>query len=281
MLKKVCLLTIVLLFAALSTSHAEVDLLFGLYTSDKPTELKKMFDPILKELEKKVSAKLGEPVKISIKFSKTYEQGVNALVEGNVDFARFGPASYTEAKKSNARLDILAVESIKGQKTFNGIICVATGSAIRSVGELKGKSFAFGDMSSTIGRYLSQQYLVNNGIRASDLGTYEYLKNHQAVAVAVARGIFDAGALKESTFKKMIKKGADLRSLASFPNVTKPWIAKAGLPEKIKNALKDSLIEIKDPAVLEKLKKDGFLPGDDSDYDIIRSSIEHNDIFFQ
>ncbi len=281
MLKKVCLLTIVLLFVALSISHADVDLLFGLYTSDKPTELKKMFDPILKELEKKASLKLGEPVKISIKFSGSYEQGVNDFVDGKVDLVRFGPASYVEAKKSNGGIDILAIEANKGKKTFNGIICVAKDSAIQSVEDLKGKSFAFGDMKSTIGRYLSQQYLVKNGIRASDLGKYKYLKNHQAVAVAVARGIFDAGALKESTFKKMIKKDADLRSIASFPNVTKPWIAKAGLPDKIKKALKDSLIEIKDTAVLEKLSKDGFLPGDDSDYDVIRSSIEHNDIFFK
>ncbi|MCP4397430.1 MAG: phosphate/phosphite/phosphonate ABC transporter substrate-binding protein [bacterium] len=281
MLKKVCLLTVVFFFTAFSMSHAEVNLLFGLYASDKPTELKKMFAPMLKELEKKMSAKLGESVKISIKFLRTYELGISALVEGKVDFARFGPASYIEAKKSNGSIEILAIESIKGQKTFNGIICVAKDSTIRSVGDLKGKSFAFGDIRSTIGRYLSQQYLVKNGIRASDLGKYEYLENHQAVAVAVARGFFDAGALKESTLKKMIGKGADLRSIASFPNVTKPWIAKAGLPNKIKETIKDSLIEIKDPEVLKNLAKDGFLPGDDSDYDTIRSSIEHSGIFFK
>ncbi|MCP4349163.1 MAG: PhnD/SsuA/transferrin family substrate-binding protein [Desulfobacterales bacterium] len=281
MLKKIYLFTTVLLFLTLSISHADVDLIFGLYASDKPTALKKMFDPVLKELEKKAGAKLGEPVKISIKFSKSYEQGVKDFVDGKVDFVRFGPASYVEAKKSNASIDILAAEAKKGKKTFNGIICVLKSSAIHSAGDLKGKSFAFGNKRSTIGRYLSQQYLIKNGIRASDLDRYEYLKNHQAVAVAVARGIFDAGALKESTFKKIVKKGADLRSVASFLNVTKPWIARAGLPDKVKKALKESLMEIKDPAVLKELKKDGFLPGDDSDYAVIRSTIENNDSFFQ
>ncbi len=280
MLKRFFLLMLII-FLGVSVSHAEVKLTFGLYASDKPTALKKMFDPILQELESKLTEKLEMSVKIDIKFSKTYEGGVKAFVDGKVDFVRFGPASYIEAKKANAGVSILAIEAKKGKKTFNGIICVAASSPIQTVEDLKGKNFAFGNEKSTIGRYLSQLYLANNGIKASDLGKYEYLKNHQAVAIAVARGSFDAGALKESTFKKMVKKGADLRSIASFPNVTKPWIARAGLPENIQKALSDSLLEIKDPAVLKKLKKDGFVPGDDDDYAVIRASIDNNDIFFK
>lgn len=281
MSKRFFLLAILFIFLGGSVSHADVELTFGLYTSDKPTALKKMFDPILKALETKASAKLGEPVKIGIKFSKTYEGGVKDFVDGKVDFVRFGPASYIEAKKASPGVDILAIEAKKGKKTFNGIICVAKSSPIQTVEDLVGKKFAFGNEKSTIGRYLSQLYLANNGVKASDLAKYEYLKNHQAVAVAVARGGFDAGALKESTFKKMVKKGADLRSIASFPNVTKPWIARAGLPENVKKALSESLLEIKDPAVLKKLKKDGFLPGDDNDYAVIRASIENNELFFK
>ncbi len=281
MLKRFLLLTMLFIFLGASVCHAEVNLTFGLYASDKPTALKKMFDPILKDLEVKAAAKLGEPVKIGIKFSKTYEGGVKDFVDGKVDFVRFGPASYIEAKKANSDVSILAIEAKKGKKTFNGIICVAASSPIKTVEELKGKKFAFGNEKSTIGRYLSQLHLANNGVKASDLAKYEYLKNHQAVAIAVARGSFDAGALKESTFKKMVKKGADLRSIASFPNVTKPWIARAGLPENIRKALADSLLEIKDPAVLKKLKKDGFVPGDDNDYAVIRASIDNNDIFFK
>ncbi|MCP4691861.1 MAG: phosphate/phosphite/phosphonate ABC transporter substrate-binding protein [Desulfobacterales bacterium] len=281
MLKRSFLLTLLVLFLGVSISHAEVNLLFGLYASDKPTALKSMFDPILKELESNASAKLGEPVKIKIKFSKTYELGVKDFVKGKVDFVRFGPASYIEAKKASPGVTILAMEAKKGKKTFNGIICVAKDSKIQSVEDLKGKKFAFGNKKSTIGRYLSQLYLANHGVKASDLAKSEYLKNHQSVAIAVARGGFDAGALKESTFKKMVKKGADLRAIASFPNVTKPWIARAGLREDVKMALSESLLEIKDPAVLKKLKKDGFLPGDDDDYAVIRESIDNNDLFFK
>lgn len=38
---------------------AEQTLTFGLYTSDKPSDLKRKFDPVLKALEPKLSERLG------------------------------------------------------------------------------------------------------------------------------------------------------------------------------------------------------------------------------
>ncbi len=260
---------------------ADVELKFGLYASDKPSELKKKFSPVIKALAPAVSQRLGETVKISFKFSKDYEEGIRDLTSGAADFCRFGPASYVAAKKTNPGIEILAVESNKGKKTFNGVICVAGKGPIQSIADLKGNSFAFGNELSTIGRYLSQQHLMENGIRAADLSAYEYLGSHNKVGVAVARGKFAAGALKESTFKKLVKKGTGLRELASFPNTTKPWIARAGLPENVRKALSESLIALKDPAALKVLKKAGFLAGSDADYDVIRSAIENNGKFFE
>lgn len=97
----------------------------------------------------------------------------------------------------------------------------------------------------------------------------------------MARDKFDAGALKESSFKKLVKKGADLKALATFPIPTKPWIARAGLDSRVSEAISASLLEIKDPVVLKALKKDGFLKGSDEEYAIIRSAIENNAAFFE
>ena len=94
-------------------------------------------------------------------------------------------------------------------------------------------------------------------------------------------GFFDAGALKESTYKKLKDKGVKIKELVRFPNVTKPWIASHTLNEDIRLALRKSLLEIDSPEILKKLKKDGFLPAKDSDYDLIRESLEKNERFFQ
>ncbi|MES9870466.1 MAG: PhnD/SsuA/transferrin family substrate-binding protein, partial [Sedimenticola sp.] len=108
-----------------------------------------------------------------------------------------------------------------------------------------------------------------------------YLGRHDKVGHAVGSMQYHAGALKESTFKKLVKKGVPIRALATFPNVTKPWVARAGLDKKIKEALSESLLSMDDPEALSALGKDGFVSGDDDDYAIIRSAMSENTLFFE
>jgi len=268
-------------FAAASPASAEISLAFGVYASDKPSAMVKQFRPILNVLQDDLSGLAGEPVRIRMQIAKTYEQGVIDLVAGKVDFARFGPASYIRAREADPRVEILAIESSKGKKTFNGVIAVARDSSIQAISELRGKSFAFGDERSTIGRYLSQLHLMRNNVRASDLKHFEYLGRHDAVGAAVGSGRFDAGALKESTFKRLIKKGINLRAIARFPNVTKPWIARGGLPAKTKAMLRRTLLALDDPKALKALTSDRLLEGSDEDYAGIREAILSNHLFFR
>ncbi len=257
---------------------AEIQLNFGIYTSDKPSEMVKAFLPMLNALEQGLSVRMGEQVTIKFQVAKNYEDGIHDLISGEVDFVRFGPASYILAKQQNPGIKIIAMESKKGKKKFNGIICVNENSSIQKVEELKGKSFAFGNKNSTIGRYLSQNYLFDHGIKAEDLASYAYLGRHDKVGTAVAAGLYHAGALKEGTFKKLISKGAQLRSIASFPNVTKPWIARSDLNEKTYAAIKDTLLEMNNKVAL---KKDGFVNGNNDDYIFVHKAMEQNSRFFE
>ncbi len=260
---------------------ADIKLDFGVYTSDKPTVMVKMFRPILNVLESELTKTLGEPTSISLQVASNYEKGIDNIASGRVDFARLGPASYVAAKHHSPNLGLLAMENVKGQKSFSGVICVKGKSDIDSVEQLRGRSFAFGDKRSTIGRYLSQHYLAQRGIRSSNLATFAYLGRHDAVGSAVGAGQFDAGALKESTFNKLRKKGVDIREIARFSNVTKPWVARAELDPKLVAALKAALLEMKDPNALKAIKKNGFFPAKDSDYATIRESIRDNKTFFE
>ncbi|MBF0248728.1 MAG: PhnD/SsuA/transferrin family substrate-binding protein, partial [Alphaproteobacteria bacterium] len=131
------------------------------------------------------------------------------------------------AKEKNDGLRILAVESNDGRKTFDGVIAVPTASPARSLGDLRGKTIAFGDPNSTTGRYLAQAALVRAGLAARDFVGIEYLGRHDKVAFAVGAGNYDDGAMNENTFNKYAAdKG--LRAIATFPCATKPWVARAG-----------------------------------------------------
>lgn len=272
---------LLLLILYIPPAHSEIFLDFGLYASDKPTVVVKQFRPILNYLETALQEKLHEPIQIKIQVASSYEKGIENLATGKVDFSRFGPASYVEVKGRNEKVRIIAIESQNGKKSFKGIICVHKDSMLQTVDDLRGKRFAFGDQLSTIGRYLSQQHLLKHGIRAADLGSYDYLGRHDKVGYAVGLGQYDAGALKESTFEKLKKQGIPIKALAEFQNVTKPWIACSTLDEKIYAALQESLLELINTAVINPLKMNGFVAGSDGDYVTIRNAIQQNDNFFK
>lgn len=274
---------VTLFFLTFGDAHAEqrVTISFGVYSSDKPSSMVRQFRPVLNALERRMSDIDGRPIRIQMHVAKSYDQGLKDLVSGKVDFARFGPASYVTAKEWDPRISILVLESKNGRKIFNGVICVSKDSAITEVQQLRGKSMAFGNERSTIGRFLAQLHLLRHNIRAEDLAHYEYLGRHDAVGAAVGAGRFDAGALKESTFKKLVADGIPLRVIATFPNVTKPWIARGRLPDEIKELLRSALLSLDDPKAMKALKKDKFVEGDDEDFSYIREAMLTNGRFFE
>jgi phosphonate transport system substrate-binding protein len=261
-------------------ARADIALVFGAYASDKPSAMVEQLRPTLDLLELAMSERLGEPVTIKLRVARDYETGLAELTSGRVDFARLGAASYVAAKEEAPKLSILAAERYGESIFFNGVICVATDSPIHTLGELAGKSFAFGDEQSTLGRYIAQLTLARAGITAATLKDFKYLERHDRVGAAVASGQFEAGALEETMFDKMVASGARLRQIAAFPTVTKPWVGRVGLAPRIGAAISSSLLGIRDPVALAALRFDGFATSDDSDYEVTRASIKENWRFF-
>ncbi len=266
-----------------TTSADDLHLNFGLYSSKKPTEMVKQYRPLIAILETNLSKMLNVPVSIHTQIVKTYQEGIESIVTGTCDFSQIGPAAYVHAKGKSAEVEILAVESARGQKSINGVICVLSNSPVRTIAELKGKTFAFGDQFSTTGRYSSQQFLLEHGIAGRDLAKFDYLERHDRVGAAVAAGDYDAGALNERTFRKLNEETGRLRALALFPVVGRPWIARAGLPANIKAALREALLGVKDESVLSALGEEGliFLSGHDSDFQETRVAVQTNDRFIK
>jgi len=259
-----------------TTSVSQPVLTFGVYTSDKPTEMRKKFRPMLRYIEDEIARRLEDAPDIKLVVYNSYELALKAFINEEVDFVRFGPASYVIAKEKNPEVRLLAIEENKGKRRFNGIILVREDSPFKSLTDLHGKSFAFGDENSTIGRYLSQAELVDAGITARDLDSYDYLGRHDKVVAAVLHGKYDAGAAKESTFAKYKEKG--LRELKAFDNVTKPWVARGGISEEHFIALQNVLLETTNPEVLKQFSKSlsSFAPCEDSEYDFVRKGMERS-----
>lgn len=253
-------------------------LTFGVYQTDKATVMYRKFTPILEALQEDLQRRLEREVDVHLSIFRSYDEGLDALVRGEVDFVRFGPASYVMAKERNPRVHLLAMEQKKGKTIFSGLIVARRDSGIAKLGDLKGRTFAFGDENSTIGRFLAQAELAGAGIRSHDLADYRYLGRHDKVARAVEIGDFDAGSLKESTFKKLNKRGR-MRVVHRFDNVTKPWIASAGLDPQVRAVLAASLLECEDEEVLGGFGVTAFVPARDEAYDMVREGMKRANDF--
>jgi len=250
-----------------------MSLSFGVYQSDKATVMYRSFTPVLEALTASMESALGRPVDIKLTIFQSYEDGIESLARGEVDFVRFGPASYITAKARQSDIELIAMETESGDKRFKGLIIVQKESPIRTIADLRGKRFAFGDPNSTIGRYLVQAELIKAGITGKDLKDFQYLGRHDTVVKAVEIGDFDAGSVMQQTFEKANAKGT-LRVLASFDNVTKPWVARKGLERSTFEAIQAGLFALKDPAVLKELKITGFVPTSDDEYRLVREGMK-------
>ncbi len=251
----------------------------GVYSFKQPTEVVRDFAAATDELARLTTAAHGQPVTVQLRVFKTYDECLDRFVAGEIDLVRFGPASYVLAKQRNPDIQLLVAEQEDGKKRCHGVIAVRKDSPVQTLADLKGKSFAFGDENSTIGRYLSQAQLVSAGVHAEDLAKFRYLERHDKVFKAVEVGDYDAGAMHIATFEDLNEKKAPLRVLVRFDNVGKPWVARAGLDPQVVVSLRKALLQMTREEPLKALKVHGFQATTDDDFTLVRTGMKKSETF--
>jgi phosphonate transport system substrate-binding protein len=270
--------TAVGLTAQAPSTTSATRLSLGIYGFKKRTEVWKQFQPVTVELSRLMTAELGRPVVVELIVPPTYEQCLDEFLARKIDIVRFGPSSYVLAKQRSKDVQLLAAEREDSRGV--GLIVVREDSPIRTLRELQGKKFAFGDSQSTIGRYLSQAELAAAGLVADKLAAFTFLDRHDNVFKSVEIGDHDAGALHLDTFQDLNAKAVHkLRPIHTFDNAPKPWLARPGLDPALAKALTACLLRLVDPAALKALKVPGFAPTADADFDLVRRGMANAERF--
>ena len=93
----------------------------------------------------------------------------------------------------------------------------------------------------------------------------------------------------KSCFAHLIKRGVhrlDVTRLkikrkivVAFENVTNPWIARADLPQKIRDAISASLLELEDSKIIGELGCSGFTKATPKDYNLVREAMKNAEAF--
>jgi phosphonate transport system substrate-binding protein len=219
---------------------------------------------------------LGEALRrpVQVKPAPDLSSAVDEIARGEVDVAYLTPVAYVNAQRAG-NVRIVAKTVTKGQSTFKLMIVTRADSKIRSVRDLAGKRFAFGDAAAI----LQRAAVVNAGIRLEQFGSYRFLGHYDNIARGVLNGDFDAGILKDTSAYQWQEKG--LRIVHASPDLP-PYniVVSRKLDPATASAIQRALLEldVKRPGHREIIKGldpgyDGFAAATDADYDVVRQLV--------
>lgn len=173
---------------------------FGAVPIGTSVETSVKFTPLINYL----SQKMNET--IDYKFTDTYDDVVEDLGKNVIQIACMNPTLYVRAH-SKYGVRVIATMLRKGRPYHRGVIIARADSKVNSISDLKGKMFAFGDVSSTLGYVAPRLMLLDEGIDLGDLHYYNSFTHHEDVIKAVLSGEFDAGAVTEDIARSFEKQG--------------------------------------------------------------------------
>lgn len=224
-----------------------------------------------------LSVALGMPVKPFV--AADYNGVIEALRSKRLDVAYLGPFSYVLGT-TVADIEAFAVAETKkaGRTYYHSKIIAHQGSGIRTVNDLKGKTFAFVDPSSTSGHLFPKAGLSKAGFDPDkEFGRVIFSGSHDSSAIAVQNRKVDAAAIADRILDAAIAKGLARREdivevWKSDPIPESPTVWRRDLPADLKKRIQAAFLQVKDIPWSDQGLLNGFHPTTDAAYDVIRDT---------
>jgi phosphonate transport system substrate-binding protein len=259
---------------------ADAPLHLVLTPSQKPTDLLAAGE----EFGQALGKLLGTPVRVTV--ASDYAAVVEALRNRTADLAWVHPAGYVLANRE-AKARIVAKNLWHGKATFTSRIYVRKDGGVRRLEELRGKTIAFVDPSSTSGYVYPMVLLIQRGlVKGRDPKTFfrdvVFAGSHDAGMRALLNGHVDALASFDMAREQYLKDPAE-RERITWVAETEPIpeagiAARDGLDPKTFARVRAALLRIRGPEYVALLKRvydiDGFEPAEDREYDPVRAAMD-------
>ncbi|WP_373785636.1 putative selenate ABC transporter substrate-binding protein [Delftia acidovorans] len=242
---------------------------------EAPTELQRKFEPLGKYL----SAQTG--MKVVFTPVTDYAAVVESLATRKLDLAWLGGFTFVQAKIRTNGTAIPIVQREEDAKFTSKFI--TANPAIKTLADLRGKSFAFGAPSSTSGSLMPRFFLQQDGINPEkDFKTVAFSGAHDATVAFVAAGKAEAGVLNASVWDKLVEsKKVDTSKVRVFattpPYFDYNWTVRGDLDPALVKKLTDAFLAL-DPAkpehkaILELQRAARFVPTQASNYEGIEAA---------
>ena len=207
-----------------------------------------------------------------------YSSMIEAMRFGRIEVAYFGPFSYVLAKSRAPEIEPFAVGVERGSPTYNSILIATAGGPVKSLADIRGKPFGFGDQASTSSHLAPRAHILKKfGLDGTKDYQPVHLGAHDAVARAVQAGQVPAGALSKAIYDNLVSKGSiDASKIVqldlSEPIPNYPMVMQGSLAPSLKQSIRSAFLNMKDKEVLKAFRIDGFAATDDKAYDVLRET---------
>ena len=230
-----------------------------------------------------ISAYLGIPVEMVI--CEDYNAVIETMKNKKTHLASFGPFSYIIAKdRSNAEALVVSCKNGDAKNAFYSSVFIASpDSGIKSIADLKGKSFAFVDPASTSGNLVPRSVFVREfSVTPEEIDTKlfsstQFSGSHNNSLLAVANKSVEAAACTRQTYENGIKKGVVTEKEVviigeSDPIPNSPIAVRSDLPADLKAKIKEFYLQWNNEEYHKLRGSEGnrYMEIKDSDYDTIR-----------
>ncbi|CAA9275161.1 MAG: ABC transporter, substrate-binding protein (cluster 12, methionine/phosphonates) [uncultured Chloroflexi bacterium] len=217
-----------------------------------------------------------------------YAPLVEAMGANKVDVAWLAPFGYAVARKKH-EVEVILGTVRSGSKTYPWQIIVHADSGIKTLDDLKGKRFAFGDALSTSNYLYPAAYIKEKYNLDADkfFSNVQFAGGHDKVAIAVYNKQVDGGATFGPNLGQPESDGRS-RALSSVPDIMQKVVriletdkipndtvsVRKGLPKEVTQKLKSGLLAVSKTDQGKKLLKDlysidGLDEASAADYDPI------------
>jgi len=237
--------------------------------------------PVYRFLAARIGDRLGRPVELMV--GASFDQ----FGRGEADFGVICGLPYVWlADRRPPPVEPLAAPVLAGARydsrpVYYSDVIVRHDSPIGSLEELRGRSWAYNEPASHSGHTVTLHSLVRMGARPGFFGRVVEAGFHQRAIRLVHSGAVDAAAIDSQVLAVEVRDHPDLASLrvvGSFgPSTIQPVVAASHLPSRLKDQIRNLLIELSDDptarTALDHGLIDRFTVIDDGAYDDIRAML--------
>ncbi len=268
-MKKVFILTVILLSFILQSLSSDGELIFGVYPVFNSKTLIKLFQPVAESIERSAG------ISVRLVSAPDWETFNQRTLDGRYDLIWTNNALYFKASDLTGYYAIAS-----GVPDLNGVVMVRDDSSIYSLKDLEGKKIVAIAEESFAGYLFFRTGMADLGLYSPDDFSVEFNEDIESLPFLVLNGFYDACVFSEQIyFDSTIYQNTNekLRIIAYSIDIPRfPFAVKPGTDPELVKKIQTGIMTItsgteKGRVVLEQLNLESFILRQDSDYAEFRS----------